>query len=131
MITDTDSFRFSDDLPEATDVIVISAAIVGTATAYFLVKQGVRDVLYEKGRAAGEQSSRNWGWVHQLGRALAELSIMMEANRIWRKLAKQHQLDTRVLSKSDIAAPFPKSLTWNVNGLSRFGLSVSVFGQDN
>ena len=36
---------------------------------------------------AGEQSSRNWGWVRQQGRDAAELPIMMESNRIWRGLA--------------------------------------------
>jgi glycine/D-amino acid oxidase-like deaminating enzyme len=28
----------------------------------------VRVVVCEKGRVAGEQSSRNWGWVRQQGR---------------------------------------------------------------
>ncbi|MGB8818600.1 MAG: FAD-binding oxidoreductase, partial [Rhizobiaceae bacterium] len=38
---------------------------------------------------AGEQSSRNWGWIRQQGRDPAELPIMIEANRIWQSLAKE------------------------------------------
>ncbi|MEE8285164.1 MAG: FAD-binding oxidoreductase, partial [Gammaproteobacteria bacterium] len=57
-------------------------------TAYFLAKHGAKVLLCEKGRVAGEQSSRNWGWVRQQGRDQAELPIMMESNRIWRDLAR-------------------------------------------
>lgn len=89
MITDQSAIAFSDPLPDEVDVVVIGAGIAGTATAYFLVEHGVRVALCEKGRVAGEQSSRNWGWVRQQGRDWAELPIMMEANRIWRGLAEK------------------------------------------
>ncbi len=42
-----------------------------------------------KGRIAGEQSSRNWGWVRQQGRDPAELPIMIEAMSIWRRLTAE------------------------------------------
>ena len=133
MISESTPVVFSDPLPEAVDVVVIGAGIAGVATAWFLARRGARVALFEKGRVAGEQSSRNWGWVRQQGRDRAELPIMMESNRIWRglagetgekdlaftasgcvylaederqlarceawcDLAKQHQLDTRMLS---------------------------------
>lgn len=68
----------------AADVVVIGGGVIGVMTAWNPAEQGVRVVLCEKGRIAGEQSSRNWGWVRQQGRDLAELPIMMEANRIWK-----------------------------------------------
>jgi len=87
-ITDKNTpVRFSDPLPGAVDVVVIGAGVAGTATAYFLAQRGQKVLLCEKGRVAGEQSSRNWGWIRQQARDLAELPIMIESNRIWRGLA--------------------------------------------
>lgn len=81
--------RFRDRLPAEVDVAVIGAGIAGTATAWFLARRGWKVLLAEKGRVAGEQSGRNWGWVRQQGRDAAELPIAMEANRIWRRLARE------------------------------------------
>ena len=89
MISEATPVAFSDPLPEAVDVVVIGAGVVGVPTAYFLAKNGVSVLVCEKGRVAGEQSSRNWGWVRQQGRDSAELPIAMEANRIWRDLAEE------------------------------------------
>jgi glycine/D-amino acid oxidase-like deaminating enzyme len=46
-------------------------------------------VLCEKGRVACEQSSRNWGWIRQLGRDNDELPIMMESTRLWENLSRE------------------------------------------
>ena len=89
MISETSPIAFDDALPEAVEVVVIGGGIAGTATAWFLAKAGISVLLCEKGRIAGEQSSRNWGWVRQQGRDPAELPIMMESNRIWRGLAEE------------------------------------------
>ena len=89
MISEETPVAFAAPLPEAADVVVIGGGIVGISTAYFLAKNGVSVLVCEKGRVAGEQSSRNWGWVRQQGRDPAELPIAMEANRIWRGLAEE------------------------------------------
>lgn len=89
MITDQAPVQFADPIDEACDVVVIGGGIAGITTAYFLAKQGVRVIVCEKGRVAGEQSSRNWGWIRQQGRDWAELPIVMESNRIWRSLAAE------------------------------------------
>ena len=80
--------QFNDPLPSRTDVVVIGGGIAGICTALYLAQRGVQVVVCEKGRVAGEQSSRNWGWVRQHGRDPAELPIMMESNRIWQSLHK-------------------------------------------
>ena len=72
--------------PEAVDVVVIGGGIVGSSTAWFLAKAGHSVALCEKGRIAGEQSSRNWGFVRQHGRDPAEMPMIMESLRIWRGL---------------------------------------------
>ena len=73
-------------LPESADAVVIGGGIVGCATAYFLAKRGISVLLCEKGRIAGEQSGRNWGWVRQQGRDPAEMPMIMDSLRIWRGL---------------------------------------------
>ncbi len=49
----------------------------------FLARQGVSTVVCEKGQFAGEQSSRNWGWVRRMGRDERELPLIVEAMRLW------------------------------------------------
>jgi glycine/D-amino acid oxidase-like deaminating enzyme len=132
---------FSATLPAHCDTVVVGGGIIGVMTAWNLAQAGQRVVLCEKGRIAGEQSSRNWGWVRCQGRDPAELPIAMESNRIWQGLskecgedlgfrqtgvlyiansskdmasfevwmqfAKMHQLDTRLLSRSGLAALIP------------------------
>ncbi len=73
-------------LPESADVVVIGGGIVGCSTAYFLAKRGVSVLLCEKGRIAGEQSGRNWGWVRQQGRDPAEMPMILDSMQIWRGL---------------------------------------------
>lgn len=70
-------------VPEAADLVIIGAGVVGTFTALYANRLGLKVVLLEKGRVAAEQSSRNWGWLRQQGRDADELPIVMEANRLW------------------------------------------------
>ena len=69
----------SPKLPETSDVIVIGAGIAGICAAWYLNKAGLRVVVCEKGVVAGEQSSRNWGWIRQQGRAAEELPMMISS----------------------------------------------------
>jgi len=50
--------RFHDELPESVETVVIGAGIVGVSTAWHLAQKGRSVLLCEKGRVAGEQSSR-------------------------------------------------------------------------
>ncbi len=79
--------------PSDADVVVIGGGVIGVCTALFLARAGKRVVLLEKGRIAGEQSSRNWGWIRQQGRDPDELPIMVEAGRLWRELAAETNVD--------------------------------------
>ena len=81
---------FSDDkLPARADVVVIGGGIIGCAAAYFLARRGISVALIEKGRIAGEQSSRNWGWCRQQGRDKAEIPLIKESLAIWGRLQSE------------------------------------------
>jgi glycine/D-amino acid oxidase-like deaminating enzyme len=73
--------------PDTADVVIIGGGIVGVSTAWFLAREGINVALCEKGVIAGEQSSRNWGWVRVQGRDPREVPMMLESLRIWRTLA--------------------------------------------
>ena len=85
-ITASTPVRFSDPLPAEVDVVVIGGGVIGIMSALYLRRLGLSVFVVEKGRVAGEQSSRNWGWIRQLGRDEAELPVMMEASRLWDRL---------------------------------------------
>jgi glycine/D-amino acid oxidase-like deaminating enzyme len=88
-ISESTPIRFPGPPPAACDVVVIGGGVIGVMTAWYLAERGQSVVLCEKGRIAGEQSSRNWGWVRQQGRDFAELPIMIESLRIWQSLAQE------------------------------------------
>ncbi len=81
--------RFAGPLPAECDAVVIGGGVMGVSAALELAARGQRVVICEKGRIAGEQSSRNWGWIRQQGRDLAELPVMMESLSIWKSHAEK------------------------------------------
>ena len=90
----TDPVHTTSELPAAADVVVIGGGIVGASTALFLAEKGVSVALCEKGRIAGEQSSRNWGWCRKMGRDLAEVPLAVESLRLWEGMNARTQAET-------------------------------------
>jgi len=82
------------DLPDTVDVVVIGGGIIGTCTALELAERGLKVALFEKGRIAGEQSGRNWGWCRQMGRDSREMPLIVESLRLWRKMNDRAGADT-------------------------------------
>ncbi|WP_374413582.1 NAD(P)/FAD-dependent oxidoreductase [Novosphingobium colocasiae] len=76
-----------ETLPDAVDVVVIGGGIVGTASAYYLAKRGLKVALIEKGSVACEQSSRTWGWCRQQNRDRREMPLSLLSMRLWDGLA--------------------------------------------
>ncbi len=71
------------------DVVVIGGGIIGISAALHLARQGVSVLLCEKGKLAGEQSSRNWGWVRKTGRDVREVPLIIESLRMWGELTHE------------------------------------------
>lgn len=74
------------NLPKTVDVVVIGGGIIGASTALELSERGASVLLCEKGQIAGEQSSRNWGWVRLGMRDPREIPLMAQALHIWQGL---------------------------------------------
>lgn len=81
-------------LPAQVDVVIIGGGIVGTSAALHLATAGVSVALCEKGHIAGEQSSRNWGWVRKLRRDPREIPLIVESLRQWGHLNETVGEDT-------------------------------------
>ena len=90
------------------DVVVVGGGIVGCAAAYYLAKRGVSVVVCEKGDVGLEQSSRNWGFVRQQGRDVAELPLMMECNRIWQGLEEELEADLEWIQGGNLALAYDR-----------------------
>ena len=88
-ISEASPVRFAAPLPARVDVAIVGGGVIGVMAAWFLRQKGLSVLVLEKGRIAGEQSSRNWGWVRQQGRDPGELPIMVESLAIWKRLAEE------------------------------------------
>jgi glycine/D-amino acid oxidase-like deaminating enzyme len=88
-----DRIQSDDALPRHVEVVVIGGGIIGSAAAYWLAKRGVPVALVEKGRIAGEQSSRNWGWCRQQGRDPAEIPLSRHSLDLWDELGTEIGVD--------------------------------------
>jgi tyramine oxidase subunit A len=76
----------STDAPAATTVAVIGGGIIGLTAALTLAERGIPAVVLEKGRIAGEQSSRNLGWVRKMGRAKPDVPLALASDRLWAEM---------------------------------------------
>ncbi|PLZ04449.1 D-amino-acid oxidase [Burkholderia sp. WAC0059] len=81
-------------LPEQVDVVVIGGGIIGVSSALYLSEKGLKVALCEKGHIAGEQSSRNWGWVRVTRRDPRELLLSIESLKLWRTLDRTLGIET-------------------------------------
>jgi len=86
MVPELIAVETDTSLPPRADVVIIGGGIAGVSTLLALADQGVSSVLVEKGRLAGEQSSRNWGFCRTQGRHQAEIPLALESLRLWDRM---------------------------------------------
>ena len=76
----------STEFPSATTVVIIGGGIIGLTAALTLAERNVPVVVLEKGRIAGEQSSRNLGWVRKTSRHAHDIPLALAADRLWAQM---------------------------------------------
>jgi glycine/D-amino acid oxidase-like deaminating enzyme len=81
-------------IPSRADVVIVGGGIIGTSAALYLAQTGVSVALCEKGHIAGEQSSRNWGWVRKARRDPREIPLIVESLRLWEGMNERVQGET-------------------------------------
>lgn len=87
------------------DVIVIGGGVVGCATAYYLAKKGVKDVIVlEADDSIGHGgSSRNGGGVRQSGRDVRELPYAIYAvQNMWPHLSEELGVDVEYYQRGNL-----------------------------
>lgn len=84
-----DPVQTSNTLPPATTVVIIGAGIIGLTAALTLAERGIPVVVLEKGRIAGEQSSRNLGWVRKTSRHADDIPLALAADRLWAQMPER------------------------------------------
>jgi glycine/D-amino acid oxidase-like deaminating enzyme len=111
------------ELPAAVDAVIIGGGIAGVTTAYYLARAGLATLLCEKGRIAGEQSSRNWGWIRKQGRDPRELPGAILARHLWEELSQAvdadigwHQAGVAYLAEDEATAARLKA--WMAHAVS-------------
>lgn len=79
----------SANFPSATTVVIIGGGIVGLTAALTLAERNIPVVVLEKGRIAGEQSSRNLGWVRKTSRLADDIPLAQTSDRLWKEMPER------------------------------------------
>lgn len=79
----------SSDFPASTTVVIIGGGIIGLTAALALSERNIPVVVLEKGRIAGEQSSRNLGWIRKTSRHREDVPLAQAADRLWAGMAER------------------------------------------
>jgi glycine/D-amino acid oxidase-like deaminating enzyme len=81
------------ELEDQAEIVIIGGGIVGCAAAYYLAKRGAQVTLIEKGDIGAEQSTRNWGWVHQQVRHPQLIPLAVLSTELWAGLEQELEAD--------------------------------------
>lgn len=89
MTTTSGTTSATSDVPRSVAVAIIGGGIVGLTAALTLSERGLKVVVIEKGLIAGEQSSRNQGWVRKTSRAPADVPLATVSDTLWAGMSER------------------------------------------
>ena len=76
--------------PESTyDVVIVGAGIVGAACAYFLMQEGLRVAVLEKGIVGGGATAAGMGHLVAMDDSPAQLALTKLSLELWRELREE------------------------------------------
>ena len=84
-----DAVHTTNELPDSTTIVIIGGGIVGITAALTLAERNIPVVLLEKGHIAGEQSSRNLGWIRKTSRHANDVPLAQAADRLWAEMPER------------------------------------------
>src|SRR5471032_1525976 len=119
-------------LPAEIDVAIVGGGIIGISTALALARKGIRVAVFEKGTVAGEQSSRNWGWIRTVGRDPKELPLSAIANDMWAEIQARINVGYRRTGLAYLAETnkeMARHQAW-LNSAKDTGTEGSLLGRD-
>ncbi|EKE69273.1 NAD(P)/FAD-dependent oxidoreductase [Celeribacter baekdonensis] len=93
MAPKTAPVQTATEAPRSTSVVIIGGGIVGVTAALTLAERGVSVTVLEKGRVAGEQSSRNLGWIRKTSRAPKDVPMSLASDALWATMAQRTGVD--------------------------------------
>ncbi len=121
-------------LPSRADVAIIGGGIAGCATAYYLTSRGLSVVLVDKGEVGYEQSTRNWGWVHQQVRYPHLIPVAMRSVEIWKGLEETLATALEWRQGGNLSLAYDQADLTEFEEIARDareqGLGASVIGRD-
>ncbi len=79
----------ANELPSSTSVVIIGGGIVGVTAALSLAERNIPVVLLEKGHLAGEQSSRNLGWIRKTSRHSHDVPLSLASDKLWAEMPER------------------------------------------
>jgi glycine/D-amino acid oxidase-like deaminating enzyme len=79
----------TNEIPDATSVVIIGGGIVGVTAALTLAERNIPVILLEKGHIAGEQSSRNLGWIRKTSRLADDVPLALAADQLWSEMPQR------------------------------------------
>lgn len=89
MVPNITPVQTSTEFPSSTTVVIIGGGIVGLTAALTLAERNIPVVVLEKGRIAGEQSSRNLGWIRKTSRHVDDIPLAQTSDRLWAKMSER------------------------------------------